>query len=585
MSYFTSPEFLRVLVLGLVTSAHMTWRRLVNQLVPVPYLDEFFHVPQVQAYWLGKWTQWDPKITTPPGLYIYSYIVNSIRDFFSKEDFKPSVNEWRSTNVLLLYLLLVACYILTTVQRRPVNHEGVLQREFAIILFPLIFFFSALYYTDLFSVFTVVLTHIFWTAGNSATTGSSKFIFQILHVVTGLISLATRQTNIFWVAVYLGGLQVVESVKRRRQSHQADHNDTTIQIHDPSVPEAYFGDYVKTSISLVQASLTMLPQLLLDLWPHLCLLVAFGAFVAWNGGVVLGDKDNHVATIHLAQMLYIWPLIVFFSWPVLLPQFATFSKQHRLPRLSTSLAVLALMLITVHFNTVIHPFTLADNRHYTFYVFRILRRHWSLKYAAVPVYFVCACLVLGALGGGGYAGSPRTKTTTESNRLGVEKKPGQERSTKKVLYEANVDEDDTVRVSWVLIWLVATSMSLVTAPLVEPRYFIVPWLTWRLAVPEYRHPSAAAVVSAAEEKRKPSSPSSQSRTDSSVREAEAASTRSSSSTTPVPGVQALLRTAASYSFPLELLWYLLVNLVTCYVFLYKGFEWPQEPGNVQRFMW
>jgi hypothetical protein len=25
--------------------------------------------------------------------------------------------------------------------------------------------------------------------------------------------------------------------------------------------------------------------------------------------------------------------------------------------------------------------------------------------------------------------------------------------------------------------------------------------------------------------------------------------------------------------------------VTGYVFLYKGFEWPQEPGKVQRFMW
>lgn len=35
----------------------------------------------------------------------------------------------------------------------------------------------------------------------------------------------------------------------------------------------------------------------------------------------------------------------------------------------------------------------------------------------------------------------------------------------------------------------------------------------------------------------------------------------------------------------ETLWFGLINIGTAYVFLYKGFEWVQEPGNVQRFMW
>jgi alpha-1,2-glucosyltransferase len=35
----------------------------------------------------------------------------------------------------------------------------------------------------------------------------------------------------------------------------------------------------------------------------------------------------------------------------------------------------------------------------------------------------------------------------------------------------------------------------------------------------------------------------------------------------------------------ETFWFLLINTVTGYVFLYRGFEWPQEPGKVQRFMW
>jgi alpha-1,2-glucosyltransferase len=208
----------------------MTWRRLVNHIVPEPYLDEFFHVPQAQAYWLGKWSQWDPKITTPPGLYVFSYIINSIRDFFSKEGVKPFINEWRLTNVLLFYMLLFALYSLAAVGRRQVQHDSVLQREFSIICFPLIFFFSGIYYTDLFSVFSVVLAQIFWSAGTTAE-GSTKVLYQFLHLVAGLVSLAARQTNVFWVAVYLGGLQVIDSIKSRIGAHE---------VHDPPVSESYF---------------------------------------------------------------------------------------------------------------------------------------------------------------------------------------------------------------------------------------------------------------------------------------------------------------------------------------------------------
>lgn len=36
---------------------------------------------------------------------------------------------------------------------------------------------------------------------------------------------------------------------------------------------------------------------------------------------------------------------------------------------------------------------------------------------------------------------------------------------------------------------------------------------------------------------------------------------------------------------LETAWFLVINIAVGYMFLYKGFEWPQEPGTVQRFMW
>ena len=45
------------------------WLGCVNHKVLEPYMDEVFHVGQTQTYLAGNWTEWDPKITTPPGLY------------------------------------------------------------------------------------------------------------------------------------------------------------------------------------------------------------------------------------------------------------------------------------------------------------------------------------------------------------------------------------------------------------------------------------------------------------------------------------------------------------------------------------
>ena len=46
---------------------------LVSQKVGEPYMDEIFHVPQARSYCAGNFTQWDNKITTLPGLYVFSF--------------------------------------------------------------------------------------------------------------------------------------------------------------------------------------------------------------------------------------------------------------------------------------------------------------------------------------------------------------------------------------------------------------------------------------------------------------------------------------------------------------------------------
>jgi len=93
------------------------------------------------------------------------------------------------------------------------------------------------------------------------------------------------------------------------------------------------------------------------------------------------------------------------------------------------------------------------------------------------------------------------------------------------------------RTSFVLIWLATTILTLITAPLVEPRYYIIPWIVWRLHV-----------------------------------------------LLPLP-LQRSAMPASTWILWAETTWLLLINGVTGYIFLHRGYEWPQEPGVVQRFLW
>lgn len=51
--------------------------------------------------------------------------------------------------------------------------------------------------------------------------------------------------------------------------------------------------------------------------------------------------------------------------------------------------------IVIYFNTLIHPYLLADNRHYTFYIWnRIYGKYELAKYLLIPIYiFAIGCLL------------------------------------------------------------------------------------------------------------------------------------------------------------------------------------------------
>lgn len=552
--------------------------------------------------------------------------------------------------------------------RKQVSFDA-FQAALNMAFFPVLFFFSALFYTDVLSTYSVLVTYtVFLCSGlqdRQRAYGSAtgyKVVMALLVVVCGLISLTFRQTNVFWVAVFLGGLELVRAVHglSRFPTPQSDWEpDVTLveicqkswyqsRVYDPLVAEASLGgqswtpsyhsfsiilayiktDYFKTGLSLAIGVIRNIKGVSLALIPYVTIIAVFGIFVAWNGGVVLGelilllwhfqldlmlcckgDKSNHVATLHLSQMLYIWPYMVFFSWPVLLrhvlraifpssrtPRSSPARRRYStLPSILTILIFIPLMLLIVHFNTLVHPFTLADNRHYMFYVFRwIILRHWLAKYLAVPVYFGCAWAVITGLG-----------TKTENNqsiplmKASATKPPSDTRTESQTSEHAASEEKEQggIRTSFVLVWLVSTTLSLVTAPLVEPRYFILPWLFWRLNLPPPSSPSSPPSSSSAPLSLPTNTKSTTTFTTEKTSSTTTDTTTEDSTTTtnspPRGPISVMERWTSSLeerlrqgnNLYLETIWFLIVNMVTGYIFLYKGFSWPQEEGKVQRFMW
>lgn len=75
-----------------------------NAKQPRPYMDEIFHIPQAQKYCQYKFKEWDPKITTLPGMYLLSFLgLRTLSFFFGQElDLLCSAFFLRITNVVFL---------------------------------------------------------------------------------------------------------------------------------------------------------------------------------------------------------------------------------------------------------------------------------------------------------------------------------------------------------------------------------------------------------------------------------------------------------------------------------------------------
>lgn len=110
---------------------------------------------------------------------------------------------------------------------------------FNICIFPPLFFFFGLYYTDVISAQSVLMAYSLFSQGRT-----KGFVF------VGLCSLFFRQTNIFWVSVFFGGLKVCRSLPTGRPGIEFPEKPTILDvvegswqhscIYNPLVSQAWF---------------------------------------------------------------------------------------------------------------------------------------------------------------------------------------------------------------------------------------------------------------------------------------------------------------------------------------------------------
>lgn len=490
-----------------------------NVLQPTPYLDEIFHIPQTQQYCKGNWNSWDSKITTPPGLYLIGVSWAKMLMLCGL----PESEACSTLSLRAVNLMAVLIYIPTTlviIQRRiwgSFSHFS----AFTLASFPLIWFFSALYYTDVWSTATVLISLAL------ALSPRAPFYMVQLSAVMAGVSLFFRQTNILWAAV----IAVVAIENSNYSSNAPPRNGVVSQV---------LGMLKHlTQIELPSLNLMM---------SFMSVAVGFAFFLISNNGIALGDKTNHVAGVHIPQVFYCVLFITALGFPV------WFTFAHVKSFITSCFSPLGLSVRPLFIFLIIprilrayaieHPFLLADNRHYVFYLWRRLLKPAIYSHSFEELAqsetllakdFELAPSILKYVLSAAIFFSLWNVWTTLTNSIPASvhvRGRGFSRRGGKSFSPAI----DLQSLTWPILLSIifATLASLIPSPLIEPRYYILPYFFWRM----YMTPTTAGK-----------------------------------------------RGNTDFRFLREWVWYMLINAATVYMFLYKPFEWSHEPGVVQRFMW
>lgn len=383
---------------------------LVNEKVKEPFIDEIFHLRQCRKYCEFKFEEWDPKITTPPGMYILgviqAYVMKAV--LFRKDNLVEvcEKNEvLRSVNLMAgLILLPIGAYMLD----KPKQKYWIVN----IIAQPLLFIYYFLFYTDVWAAVTVVCSLALVKRkpfGKLASVAMSSFI--------ALLGLSFRQTNIVWTAFILS-VAIEEEVGKRHGTFRDEVLGFCKQL-------------LKSWMTVFIFSINF---------------VLFGLFLLYNKGITFGDKENHAVTLHLTQIFYCFAVINVFTLPVWFSRevFANYIRRCFLGWKGLKIVIAGMSFILLKYIvtkfSVIHPFLLADNRHYSFYIWRrIISPSHSYVYL-IPIYHFSTYNII-----------------TVMLKSGVSKLE-------------------------IMAFIAAALLTLVPSPLFELRYFIIPLVIYRTSI-------------------------------------------------------------------------------------------------------
>jgi len=119
-----------------------------------------------------------------------------------------------------------------------------------VALFPVLFFFSGLYYTDVVSTLVVLLAY--YNHLKRISQDEPSHWSAATTILLGLLALLMRQTNVFWI-IYMAGLEVVHAMKTIKVPGAKPRVFNSLRdvlefyswrysmgdIHDPSIAGAY----------------------------------------------------------------------------------------------------------------------------------------------------------------------------------------------------------------------------------------------------------------------------------------------------------------------------------------------------------
>ena len=307
-----------------------------NNVEKIPiYMDEKFHLQQTLSYYNNQFYSWNDKLTTFPGTFFFGSIFLKIFHFFHFE-----INENNSIKIARLFIAIISIlsFIFLSFFKKKNGIEQDLKFKFQLIicLFPINFFYNFLYYTDAFSIFSLIIFFYLNLYTNK---------IYILRFLSGILCISIRQNNIIWVN-FFALKEVINLIGN------------------------IFNNY-----SGLKKLLNNIFSTIIEFIDILIIDILFIIFLIKNNlSVVLGDKANHKMVFHLAQINHILIFSLIFFPMLNYKTLRNFNKILNSKKKTARFLLIFCIIICVVFQlnkfSYIHDFILSDNRHYIFYYFK-----------------------------------------------------------------------------------------------------------------------------------------------------------------------------------------------------------------------